>query len=146
MNRILTCLKSTMKFCETIIQFASSCDSPTHVLLVLHNGGNLEPTPTTLQMHEAYKNAKFQKKINNKHITCWKAISTSRYYLCYKGWNYISIIVGTMWLLNSTCWFWISLNSWPLTTSYLILMSTIGSHWSLNKVCLLVRGNLFNKK
>jgi hypothetical protein len=70
MNRILKCLKNTVKFCETIIQFASSCDSPTHVLLVLHNGGNLEPTPTTLQMHETYKNVKFQKKTNNKHITC----------------------------------------------------------------------------
>jgi len=54
-----------VKFCETFAQFASSCDSPAQVLLVLHSGGNLEPTPTTLQMHEAYKNARDQKRKKN---------------------------------------------------------------------------------
>ncbi len=46
---------------------------------------------------------------------------------------------------NSAGWFWISLNSLLLTASYFLLMSTIGSHWSMNKVCLLVSRNLFNK-
>jgi hypothetical protein len=46
-----------VKFCETVAQFASSCDSPAQVLLV----------PTTLQMHEAYKNARDQKR--TKHNT-----------------------------------------------------------------------------
>jgi hypothetical protein len=46
---------------------------------------------------------------------------------------------------NSACWFWINLNSWLLTASYFLLMSTIRSHWSMIKVCLLVSGNLFNK-
>jgi hypothetical protein len=54
-----------VKFCETVAQFASSCDSPAQVLLVLHSGGNLEPTPTTLQMHEAYKNARDQNRTKN---------------------------------------------------------------------------------
>jgi hypothetical protein len=58
MNMILACLKSIVKFCETIIQFTSSYDNPTHILFILHNGRNLEPTPTILQMHEAYKNAR----------------------------------------------------------------------------------------
>jgi len=54
-----------VKFYETVALFASSCDSPAQVLLELYNRGNLEPTQTTLQMHEAYKNARDQKRTKN---------------------------------------------------------------------------------
>jgi len=51
-------------------------------------------------MHEAYKNAKDQKKINNNIIIYRKTKSTSKYYLYCMGWDYLSIVVGTMWLLK----------------------------------------------
>ncbi len=54
-----------MKFCDTIILFASSCDNLAQVFHVLHNGRNLEPTPITLQMHETYKNANDHKRTKN---------------------------------------------------------------------------------
>jgi hypothetical protein len=74
MNRILACLKNIVKFCETITQFASSYDNLTQILLILHNEGNLEPTPTILQMHKTYKNARDQKKTKNNTSSTKKNI------------------------------------------------------------------------